>query len=258
MARLKNLLLRLAFPPRCAACGKLLTPVFEGKQPVLCKACSADFSHELFSQCSRCFMPYHSCRCVLPNMEKHGIVSHVKLSSYRTDAGKQSFAVRNIVFYLKRHNDREAFAFLAKELTPGVRDAIAELEERHRERGEAIPPQTLVCHLPRTVRQRRRYGFDQARELAEALARELGLSYLPILRRRRDGLPQKSLSARERATNLKGAFERAHSTANARVILVDDVVTTGAGMAEAASLLEAAEILAVSVAFTEKKTENHL
>ena len=58
---------------------------------------------------------------------------------------------------------------------------------------------------------------------------------------------------REFVLSVGGAFERLSDADKYRVLLVDDVVTTGAGMSECARVLQAAEIIAVSVAFTEKK-----
>jgi competence protein ComFC len=116
---------------------------------------------------------------------------------------------------------------------------------------------TVIGFLPRSREKVRRYGFDQARELAKALAERTELPFSCVLRRVRDGVPQKTLGVRKRQENLRGAFELREDVRGKRVILVDDLVTTGAGMAEAARVLRrggAVDVLAVSVAVTPKRT----
>ncbi len=243
----------LLFPPRCAACGKLLALAVRQETAALCGACTAAWTQETTSQCPTCFLAYHTCRCSLPNMKQKGIEVYVKLAPYGDEGVKN--AARRIVLGLKDHISVRTLRFLAAELAPSVRAAIEASERARRKNGATEPLATVVCHLPRQSRNRRRAGFDQAEELAKALAAELQLTYLPLLKRIHDGVPQKKLSRRERAKNLQGAFALTEGAKGLRVLLVDDVVTTGAGMAAGAALLDAAEKIAVSVAFTEKKTQ---
>lgn len=240
----------LLFPPRCAACGKLLAPNLKGETRALCTACSAAWVRETTRQCPTCFLAYHTCRCSLSNMQSKGISVYVKLAPY----GDGESVVRRTVVGLKDHVSARTVRFLAKELAPGVRAAI-EASERTRRKNGAEPLETVICHLPRQKRNRRRAGFDQAAVLAVALATELSLPYVPLLKRVRDGMPQKDLSRRARERNLQGAFAAKGDAAGKRVLIVDDIVTTGAGMTVAATLLTAAEKMAVSVAYTEKKLQ---
>ncbi len=243
----------LLFPPRCAACGKLQAPSAGREVTVLCPTCTAAWRQEIASQCPACFLAYDTCRCSLPNMKQKGIEVYVKLAPYGGEGDKN--VARRIVLRLKDHLSVRTVRFLAAELAPGVRAAIEASERTRRKNGAAEPLETVVCHLPRQTRNRRRAGFDQAEELARALASELGFTYLPLLKRVRDGVPQKELSRSARAKNLQGAFALTKSVKGLRVLLVDDVVTTGAGMAAGAALLDAIEKIAVSIAFTEKKMQ---
>ena len=245
-----KLLKELLFPPRCAACGKLLTPSMKGETEACCAACSAAWVRETTHQCPTCFLAYHTCRCSLSNMQAKGIAVYVKLAPY----GGEESVVKRTVVGLKDHISARTVRFLAGELAPGVRAAIEASERTRRKNGEA-PLETVVCHLPRQKRNRRRAGFDQAAVLAVALAAELSFPYLPLLKRVRDGVPQKDLSRRAREQNLQGAFAATGDVAAKRVLIVDDIVTTGAGMTAAAALLPAAEKMAVSVAYTEKKLQ---
>ena len=104
-----------------------------------------------------------------------------------------------------------------------------------------------VSWVPTTPARRRSRGFDQARLLAMAVSRRLGLPCRALLRRR--GPPQ---TGRSRAQRLAGpAFEVAVGSVPPRVLLVDDVVTTGATLAAAAGQLRrrgAIEVAAVVAA----------
>ena len=104
------------------------------------------------------------------------------------------------------------------------------------------------------------YGIQVARngfeELALALAARLGASPCTLLARSGKGREQKTLNAKERAENLKGAFRVVGDPTGRCVLLVDDLVTTGAGMSVATRALlraGAAGVIAVSAAYTPKK-----
>lgn len=97
-----------------------------------------------------------------------------------------------------------------------------------------------VVAVPLHRSRERRRGFNQAQIAARVVARDLDLPLeRSLLLRVRETPPQAALSARRRATNLRGAFAVA-GEAPERVLLVDDVTTTGATFDHAASVLRAA------------------
>jgi predicted amidophosphoribosyltransferase len=81
-------------------------------------------------------------------------------------------------------------------------------------------------------------GFDHAELLGRGLARELGLRPQPLLQRRQAARDQTLLSAADRALNVRGAFSAIAGPSE--VILVDDLITTGATAAACAAALRAA------------------
>jgi ComF family protein len=84
-------------------------------------------------------------------------------------------------------------------------------------------------------------GYDQAALLAAAVARRTGLPLRPALRRVRHGRPQVELDRAARAANVRGAFvSEASSLRRLAVVLIDDVATTGATIADAAAAARAA------------------
>ena len=107
-------------------------------------------------------------------------------------------------------------------------------------------PQALVP-IPLHHTRLRRRGYDQALELAKPLARALELPLQPrLLQRARATTPQSELSAAARRRNLCDAFVVvAESALPAHVVLVDDVMTTGATLHAAARALRRAGVTRV-------------
>jgi predicted amidophosphoribosyltransferase len=83
-----------------------------------------------------------------------------------------------------------------------------------------------VVFVPATRAAVSERGFNTAEELARPLGRTLGLPVRRLLRKTRDTADQAGLGRDERALNLRGAFSS--GTVEGGVVLVDDVLTTGA------------------------------
>jgi len=101
----------------------------------------------------------------------------------------------------------------------------------------------LVVPIPMHWTRRLGRGTNSAEIIAGQLARRLNLPMLRgVLVRRRNTLPQASLTPSERFRNVHGAFRLAtgYDIGGARVILVDDILTTGATCSEAAKVLKQA------------------
>ena len=114
---------------------------------------------------------------------------------------------------------------------------------------EAQAAQTLVVPMPLHPRRLAERGFNQSREIARVIARSLEQPLVePALRRVRATTHQVGLSRAARLGNLHGAFmANANVVAGRRVILVDDVVTTGSTATEAAATLVAAGATRVEI-----------
>jgi len=107
-------------------------------------------------------------------------------------------------------------------------------------------PGDLLVPVPLSPRRARERGYNQAHLLARALAEHTGARCRQVLARDERG-PQVGLSRGERRRNLAGAFTAQHDLAGSGGIwLVDDVITTGATLTEAAAALGRAGAGAVS------------
>lgn len=132
-----------------------------------------------------------------------------------------------------------AFKFRSADyLGPRLADVVIERRSAD-SRGPAIEPDEVVA-VPATGRSARRRGYHPADVLAEAVARRLGLPYAPRrLRKARETVRQSGLALERRRTNVHGAF-CARGTPARRILLVDDVATSGWTARECAAVLAAA------------------
>jgi len=112
----------------------------------------------------------------------------------------------------------------------------------------AVPTGAVLVPVPLARARERERGFNQAALLAERVARALDAPLRSRwLARTRATAPQTALNATERRVNVSGAFVASTSAAGADVVLVDDVLTTGATAAECARALRAAGARSVGV-----------
>jgi ComF family protein len=106
----------------------------------------------------------------------------------------------------------------------------------------------VLVPVPLGRARERERGFNQAALVAERLARGLGAPFRPCwLARARATAPQTDLDAAARRANVRGAFVASTAAAGADVVLVDDVLTTGATAGECARALRAAGVRSVGV-----------
>ncbi|MFC7310484.1 ComF family protein [Streptomyces monticola] len=126
-----------------------------------------------------------------------------------------------------------------------------------------LPGPVLLVPVPSARRAVAARGHDPARRIALAASRELrrtgvGARVFPVLRQRRRIADQSGLNSRQRLENVTGALDVAAGAgrllAEHRVVLVDDLMTTGASLAEAARALRAGTAPAESPGGTD--TEN--
>lgn len=116
---------------------------------------------------------------------------------------------------------------------------LAAVRQHLLQNGSALPDRVIALPLARKRLAER--GFNQSALLAEIAARDLGVAYAARdLRKIRDTPPQAGLDRAARLKNVRGAFDCGESMEGLRIAIVDDVMTTGATMSEAARVLKKA------------------
>ena len=247
MSRLTDLL----FPPVCAGCGELLAYRLSDPAEAFCPDCRKLWTDATTELCGICQKSVSLCACIPKEMERAGCRAFRKLVYYRP--GKRDEVQNRVIYRVKDRADATTVAFLARELSAIVENAIKEAEI---DRGNAF-----LVWLPRGRRAVLEHGTDQAKALATELSKLLNLPALPVITRRfGHGKPQKSLSPAERMKNAKAAFSVREDQAlrGKFAILIDDIVTSGASMAVGIRLLRRVgvkNVLSVAVASDESNRQ---
>lgn len=104
----------------------------------------------------------------------------------------------------------------------------------------------MLVPIPLSGKRARKRGYNQAYILAKQIGRQLSLSVVDALARTKDTKPQFGLTKSERFNNMKNTFNikdtfrktRSSVVHHASILLVDDVLTTGATVMEAAKVLK--------------------
>ena len=227
-------LLDLLYPPSCLACTKVLP----GPEGFFCEACDTALER----------LPPACCRtCAEPGAFPGDACPRCRASPPPFSRAWAPFAhegpVARAVHRFKYEDHPNLAGPLAELLADEARGFLAQAPE-------------LVVALPLHKRRYHTRKYDQAQLLAGALARATGRKApVGLLTRQRETQRQVGLSEAERAQNVAGAFTASSRVAGQRVLLVDDVFTTGATARAAASALRDAgashvEMLTLARAFT--------
>jgi ComF family protein len=204
-------IISVAAPHLCIGCGA------EGV--VVCDWCLPDFASPLPSRCYRCKSQTEN--SLVCKKCRHGSrMKHVWTRTAYEDRAK--LLIHDFKFERKQAAAKPIAQMMA-EILP------------------YFPPDTIVTHVPTATSRVRQRGYDHAGLLAKALAHELELSHVSLLRRTGQAR-QVGAKRSERLRQLDGAF---HASDHARcsgsqVLLVDDLVTTGGTLESAAKTLRQA------------------
>jgi len=222
-------LVELFLPRGCLGCGERIPP--EERNGLICPSCRSRLRTPPSPTCPRCQAPKGTGHA-LEEQCLECVDWPPVLRSARA-AVLLGPTARSMVHALKYRGWAELAAFMAERMS---REAYSDFED------------PILVPVPTTKWRRRTRGYNQAAVLARALSLERSLPIVEAIQRR-GGRSQVRLGPREREANVQGAFslkEKFRSHIRGReVILIDDILTTGATAASAARALESGGVRAV-------------
>ncbi|MQX37085.1 ComF family protein [Roseospira navarrensis] len=228
--------LDLVLPPRCLRCGDLVAD-----PGALCADCFQAVAFITRPQCARCGVPFGGDWGEPEADEAEGLLCGVCLRRRPAYTRARAALVyddgaRPLVLAFKHADRTDAAGALAGWMARAGADVL--------DSADLVVPVPL--HRWRLWRRR----YNQSALLARAVAARAGRSWSPgVLTRARATPTQGGRSRRGRAENVRGAFQvvRPERVEGRRVLLVDDVLTTGATVEEGARVLKRAGAVAVDV-----------
>jgi ComF family protein len=232
---ISDALVSVFFPAGCLICEELLT---SASRVPICEACLASFVPVPKPACDVCGRPLPAFANEPASVQNEGRALLCQACRDKTYAFERarSFAVYEgalvqAILLLKYEQIDPPGAWFAKRLAEVVK-----------EQGRALAADVVVP-VPLHRQRERERGYNQAALLSKPLAKRLGLPHKAVLLMRTRARPEKQiLTLEERWESVRGAFatRRGSQVDNLRVLLLDDVLTTGATLdACARALLEA-------------------
>ncbi len=217
MKRIFYIISNILFPPKCVLCGKLL-----GKDETdLCKACRLDAPL------------YPNCKRKLQFLDSFTAVWYYE--------GYVRRSLLRFKFYGKRHLAVSYGRLLAMEIAKSHPEGF-----------------DILTWVPISKRRKLRRGYDQVELIAKAAGQELGCTPIPTLKKIRHNPAQSGLhDAAQKRANVLGAYRciAPETVKDKRILLLDDILTTGATAGEAARTLKtmgAKEVHCAAVAAARK------
>jgi competence protein ComFC len=212
----------LLYPPSCTICSASV-----GGQEYLCADCESKLSRIVAPFCAKCSEPFDGAITTTfscANCAHRALYFDAAVSAYRSRG-----IARDVILNFKYGKQIHLRHLVAGWLIAAFDDP--RLRDR---RFDAIVPVPL-----HPARQRER-GFNQAALLAERVGPHLDIAVRPVLQRVRFTTTQTAFDRAERIQNLRHAFRlrKNADVRNWRVLLIDDVLTTGSTLSECARVLK--------------------
>lgn len=227
----------LFFPSFCKLCSAFLEKPGE---KVVCRACWEEVQPAAAPACPRCGRFYAGVEA--PRLCPYCLASPSPLAFHRS-CGRYEGKLKEIILLFKYRRMR----ILGRDLAAFIHRSLDGEENLWRGVDWVVP-------VPLHPRRKRERGYNQARVLAAELAKLRRIKLLDgRLVKIRNAPPQASLEAKDRRKNVRGVYRalRVEDLKGKVVLLVDDVFTTGATLAECSRVLRRAgakEVRAVTVA----------
>ncbi len=109
----------------------------------------------------------------------------------------------------------------------------------------------LITWVPLHKNDERKRGYNQCRLIGESIGKKLDIPTMEVVEKKIKTPPQVGLPEHKRKENLKGAFRQVENISDKRVLLVEDIVTTGSTIREIAGAIDCKELIVIAIAKTE-------
>ena len=195
-----NWILEALFPRKCVLCRKLLSK----EELDLCRGCRTD----------------------APGYHPHG--KTIRFVSDHTAVWFYEDNVRASLLRYKFHRASHYASAYGRMVAMAVEKDLPEEID-------------WITYVPVSPKRKRQRGYDQVELLAEAVSAELGIPMVPMLKKVRDNPPQSGIQKEEqRRANVLGAYETVNDDRirDSRILLLDDIITSGATVSECARMLQ--------------------
>ncbi len=202
------------FPKRCLCCRKFIKEALD-----LCSFCQESWSALKPSRCTLCLYPFgedfqnHLCGDCLA--EENGFEKVMALGLYQE-------SLKDLILGFKFQGRERLGDFFAQRFS------------------EACPEADVILPVPLHPKKLRQRGYNQSAVIAKRLSRIRKIAWSPsVLKKIKETLPQSELRGTARRKNLQGAFivTDREKISGKRVLLIDDVYTTGTTVREASKQL---------------------
>ena len=222
--------------PKCVCCGEKL----DYGQKAFCRKCSDEFDNFRMRNCSICSKVLSSCTCSNSNLENHFVKRIIKCYRYLHLDDKHPST--SLIYSLKKDNRRDVFDKCSDLLVEALSNSIDDL-------GNCV-----ITNIPRRHSAIVEHGIDHSAILAKKTAIKIGADYISVLKSNAKK-EQKSLDRDQRRKNADFSITKESDLHGKTVLIIDDIITSGASMSNAAILLRsmgARETIAVCLAIAYK------
>ena len=221
-------LINILYPSPCPLCGGTADKFIYSP---LCKYCWSQIRRYTGPSCRICAMPFSSELSSICGQCLKQFPPFSKVINFGVYEG----ALAEAIYQLKFHGVRR----ISKPLTTLLSNI-------------SLPVVDGIVPVPLHIKSLRERGFNQSLLIARKLSRSLRLPlFMDILIKKKETPPQIGLSAKERISNVKNAFTVQGNVKGQRILLVDDVMTTGATVRECSHALVnagAREVIVATIA----------
>lgn len=214
-------LLDIFFPKHCIGCRR--------SGEYLCTNCFAKISFDAHSICTVCNRPSIDGKTHPICKTRYSLDGTFCAVSYKN-------IIRKLIYQLK-------YQPYLTDLLPLLGELSYESFIQNEVFIQLLKKQPILVPVPLTSKKLRKRGYNQAELLAKELGKRFGLTVQLLLKRVKETKPQYGLKREERIDNMKEAFVLSNQVLVTddkvrTIILVDDVLTTGSTMSEAAQILK--------------------